>query len=392
MPRRANPESSYELQVLVFAPFGKDSALIAGMLQRAGLRVDVMSNPKQLAQAVSQGAGAAVLTEEALNPEAVNELSSVLRAQPAWSDFPLLVLTDGGASTPNSEIAMRARAPLGTLTLLERPLRAATLVSAVDSALRARQRQYEIRRSQELLESKVEQRTSALRRLSARLMRLQDEERRRFARELHDSLGQTLSAAKISISLAARQGSPDPNLEEAEQLLDRAIAETRTISHLLHPPLLDEMGFASAAAWYVEGFGNRSGIQTALHVPADLRRLPRDTEMALFRILQESLTNVHRHSGSRTVEVHLVLHDSGVTLTVRDTGRGIPQKVLEGFQKGGSNLGVGLAGIRERVMELGGALQVESNVSGTLLKATIPVTEGRSTSENPANRLSSSAS
>jgi signal transduction histidine kinase len=288
----------------------------------------------------------------------------------------MIVLTGGGASTPQTDSDVRARAPLGNLTLLERPLRAATLLSAVQSALRARERQYEIRRSQQLLEAQVEDRTAALQVLSARLMQVQDEERRRLARELHDGLGQYLTAAKIHVALLAqRPGMPSGAVNEAETLLDRAIADTRTISHLLHPPLLDEIGFTSAAYWYVDGFGKRSGITTRLTVPSNLERLPSDTETALFRILQEALTNVHRHSNSPLVNVDLTCDESHVTLSVKDEGVGIPPQVLREFQNWRGNLGVGLAGIRERVKQLGGALTVTCEGPGTMVKAKIPVPE-----------------
>jgi len=166
-------------------------------------------------------------------------------------------------------------------------------------------------------------------------------------------------------------------LNEAQHLIDRAISDIRTLSHLLHPPLLDEAGFGSAARWFVEGFGRRSGIVTRLRMPANLDRLPSEIETALFRILQEALTNVHRHSGSRAVEVRLSIYQSDVTLAIDDNGKGIPQDVLERFGKSGVNLGVGLAGMRERVKELGGRLELKSDKSGTRLKATIPIADAR---------------
>jgi signal transduction histidine kinase len=257
----------------------------------------------------------------------------------------------------------------------------------VRTALAARQRQYEIRdhlqkraqaeealrRAHDALESLVEQRTAALRRLSARLLRVQDEERRRIARELHDSLGQYLTAAKINLDVLARTSGDGAYLREAQQLIDRAISDTRTLSHLLHPPLLDEAGFISAARWYVEGFGKRSGIQTSLEIPDGFDRLPSEVETALFRILQEALTNVHRHSGSRSVEVRLTRDSTFVVLAIQDHGKGIPQDALDRFKKTGTNVGVGLAGMRERIKELGGTFQLESSPKGTLLKAIVPI-------------------
>jgi two-component system NarL family sensor kinase len=297
-----------------------------------------------------------------------------------------MVLTGGGLSTASTESAVRSRAPLGNVTLLERPLRPVTLVSTVRSALLARRRQYEVRehmkqqqaaeaalrRAHDALESLVEQRTAALRRLSVKLLRVQDEERRRIARELHDSLGQDLTAAKITLDMLAQESELESaHLREAQKLVDRCISDTRTLSHLLHPPLLDEAGFVSAARWYVEGFGRRSGISTNLELPEHLTRLPRGAETALFRILQEALTNVHRHSGSRAVDVRVMESDAKVILTVKDYGMGVSREILDRFWKTG-NTGVGLAGIRERLKELGGFLEIESNLDGTLLRATIP--------------------
>jgi signal transduction histidine kinase len=221
----------------------------------------------------------------------------------------------------------------------------------------------------------VEQRTAALRLLSSRLMRIQDEERRRIARELHDSLGQYLAAAKINLDVLAaeKQNGSAMYLRDATQLIDRAIADTRTLSHLLHPPLLDEAGFGTAAKWFVEGFGSRSKITTTLEMPPNLHRLPSEIETALFRILQEALTNVHRHSRSKRVEIRLAFEESSVSLIVEDHGKGIPRDVLDRFAESGTNVGVGLAGMRERAKELGGTLEVQSGKKGTRLHVVIPI-------------------
>lgn len=221
----------------------------------------------------------------------------------------------------------------------------------------------------------MQERTAALCRLSAQLLSVQDEERRRIARELHDSLGQYLAAAKITLdTLTITHPEFDSCLDDVGQIIDRAITETRTLSHLLHPPLLDATGFASAAKWYVEGFGKRSGIRASLQLPDQLGRLPTSVETALFRIMQEALTNVHRHSGSHSVDVSLETGDGSALLLIQDSGSGIPQDVLSQFQSG-ANVGVGLAGIRERIKELGGAFDLCSNGKGTLLKVTIPITD-----------------
>lgn len=373
--------------VLIFAPFGKDAVLIEKVLLHSSVAILTLGTLPELASSIDEEAGAAVITEEVLQNGAIAALAQRLAQQPRWSDFPIIVLTGSGLSTDSTESAVRSRAPLGNVTLLERPLRPVTLISAVRSALLARRRQYEVRdhlrqreaaeealrRAHDALETLVEQRTAALRRLSVKLLRVQDEERRRLARELHDSLGQDLTAAKISLDMLASESGVDSSyLKDARTLVDRSISDTRTLSHLLHPPLLDEAGFLSAAKWYVEGFGRRSGIVTKLDLPHPVDRLPRRIETALFRIMQEALTNVHRHSGSRVVEVRVQLVAANVVLTVRDYGMGVSREVLERFWKTG-NVGVGLAGIRERLKELGGFLEIESSLDGTTLTGTIPI-------------------
>ena len=226
------------------------------------------------------------------------------------------------------------------------------------------------RKSQQLGEMNEE-----LRLLSGRLLVAQDAERRRIARELHDSLGQHLASVKMTLDMVSNTEMPNrPELlSVALKSVEQAIAETRTMSHLLHPPLLDEAGFASAARLYVEGFGQRSGIQARLDLPSELERLPELTELALFRILQESLTNVHRHSGSSLVEIQLKTADHHVTLTVRDFGRGMPAELSDGFDQHRRRLGVGLSGIRERVNDLGGQLDIRSDQHGTTVIVTVPM-------------------
>jgi signal transduction histidine kinase len=229
--------------------------------------------------------------------------------------------------------------------------------------------------SQKELEMLVRERTAALRGLSARLLRVQEEERRRLSRELHDSTGQTLTALKIQV---ARLGSSLNNQAAASEavtqingLADQALQEIRTASYLLYPPLLDESGFISAAQWYVEGFAKRSSIEVRLHL-ASTGRLPRAIETALFRILQEALTNVYRHSASRLVDVRLWLDAGILNFEVRDYGKGIAPERLEQFRRTGGGVGVGLAGMRERVEDLCGRLEVSSAGTGTLVRATLP--------------------
>jgi signal transduction histidine kinase len=191
---------------------------------------------------------------------------------------------------------------------------------------------------------------------------------------MHDSLGQYLTALKINLEVAGT--SPEQQrselLAECVQLANSCLTETRTLSHLLHPPLLDEAGLGSAARWYVTGFAERSGINVNLDMPADFARLPMPVETALFRVLQESLTNIHRHSQSPAADIRLGITDGHVSLAIRDYGKGIPAHVLQRFRQSGST-GVGLAGMRERIYELGGQLEIRPEVQGTTISATIPV-------------------
>ncbi|MGH9529792.1 MAG: ATP-binding protein [Terriglobales bacterium] len=379
-----------KFRVLVFAPFGKDAALIAAVLENLGILVRTINNPGELAQCIRDCAGAAIITEEALNEETTTSIGECIAAQPPWSDFPLIILTGGGASTVVTERAARSRSALGNLSLLERPVRPATLLSAVRTASRARVRQYEIRdhleelkqthlalqEANERLESLVAQRTSALQKLSAQLLRTQDDERRRMARELHDGLGQSLAAAQINLGLLSSLGPPESQyLAEARRLLGQAVSDIRTLSYLLHPPLLEEAGFYSAARWYVDGFSRRSSLRVNLDLPSKTGRMADVMELTLFRVLQEGLINAHRHSGSDQVDVRVQNGHGSVTLQLRDYGKGLSKSLLERFHKTGSAAGVGLAGMRERVKELGGEFEIQSDQSGTTLTVVLPVNE-----------------
>jgi signal transduction histidine kinase len=229
-----------------------------------------------------------------------------------------------------------------------------------------------LRRTKAELEQTVEHRTSTLRQLSARLLSLQDIERRRIARELHDGFGQYLVGLKLNIDMLRQSPEREELWAEVEQLMQQCISEVRTLSYLLHPPTMDEAGFVSAARWYVEGFSQRSGVKVTLEAPKELDRLPDAIELALFRVLQEALTNVHRHSGASNAHVLIVQDEKEVRLEVKDNGRGMPKELLRQFYVTGAGMGVGLAGIRERARELGGKLKLEADGNGTLLGIAIP--------------------
>ena len=213
-----------------------------------------------------------------------------------------------------------------------------------------------------------------LRTLSSNLIATQDDERRRIARELHDSLGQELSAAKMmtdKIVMLNRSSESTNEAVEISNLIDHAIQQVRSISYLLHPPLLDEIGLQSALQFYLEGFTKRSGIEILLEMqPSSFPRLAPEMETAIFRIVQEAVTNVFRHSGAREAWVTLVKDDSQVVGTVRDNGKGISDGVMEGRL---DRIGVGIGGMRQRVKEFGGDLRIGNANPGTFVEVTVPI-------------------
>jgi len=223
----------------------------------------------------------------------------------------------------------------------------------------------------------LERRNSELRELSARLMESQDVERRRIARELHDSAGQTLAALGMNLAQLAQDAKNNPaqlakDIEDVEGLVRHLNKEIRTTSYLLHPPLLDESGLSSALNWYVQGLKERSGLDVDLRIPEKFERLPADMELVIFRIVQESLTNVHRHSGSKSASIRVAREADRIIVEVQDHGNGMPPEKLAEIQSQGS--GVGISGMRERLRHFSGDLVVESDGSGTKVYATLPLT------------------
>ncbi len=227
----------------------------------------------------------------------------------------------------------------------------------------------------------------SLRALTARLLQLQDDERRRIARELHDSAGQILVALDINLSLVQKNEGLAPNaanaVRESIALVQQLSKELRTTSHLLHPPLLDESGLPSAVRWFVDGFAKRSKIPVDLEIAPDLGRLPRELETTIFRMVQECLTNIHRHSGSPTASIRIARNSNHVSVAVRDRGKGMSaDNYRNSF--GPITPGVGIQGMRERVRQLGGHLQIHSGSSGTTVRATLPVTNAAAQSTTGA--------
>jgi signal transduction histidine kinase len=230
--------------------------------------------------------------------------------------------------------------------------------------------EYYRRLAQELRERTNEEHKS--RRLSIQLLQAQDEERRRIARELHDGLGQSLSAAKILADTHLTNHPNDEVIIDLASILTESLNGARTMSYLLHPPLLDEVGLASAAEWFVEGFSKRTGINVNFAVEGEKRRLGQATELTLFRVLQESLTNIHRHAKASAAEVILKYDGNQVALRVHDFGVGIPDGKLEEFNGNGAHLGLGLTGMKHRVQEQRGKFKIASTGSGTTVQVELP--------------------
>jgi signal transduction histidine kinase len=257
------------------------------------------------------------------------------------------------------------------------------LAETLDAEVRARTRELEDRNADVLRQA------DQVRELSWRLLRAQDEERRHIARELHDSAGQTLTVLGMSLAqLVQKTGRNAPDLaREAEQIqetVQQLHREIRTTSYLLHPPLLDESGLYSAVSWYVQGLLERSGLELRLDISEEFGRLPRDIELVIFRLVQECLTNIHRHSESKSASIQISRESNQVTLDIRDDGKGMSPARLAEIQSGRS--GVGVTGMRERLRQFEGTLKIESDGSGTRVFATIPVpktasAEGQSKAE-----------
>jgi len=278
---------------------------------------------------------------------------------------------------------------------LAEPIDRAELLATVGALLRLKQAERDARRHAELAEiahkeirelntdlelrvkertTELEQKSEEIQQLNGRLLQLQDEERRRLARELHDSTGQMLAALNINLTLlkdlaAGGDAKMTKIVQDSAALTEELTRQIRTMSYLLHPPLLDEAGLESALRWYVEGFSQRSSIAVDVRASENLGRLPSDVEIALFRVVQESLTNVHRHSGSRNASVSIARDAERVVLEVRDEGKA-SQAGKKAFRPG-----VGILGMRERVRQLGGKLEIHSDETGTMIRALVPGTE-----------------
>jgi signal transduction histidine kinase len=267
------------------------------------------------------------------------------------------------------------------------------------SLARSKWTEEQLRKTHDELEQRVQERTAdlnmanvSLRELTGRLQQIRDEERRQIARDLHDSAGQLLAALSLNIAVIQAQSHKLDSagagaVSENAVLVEQISREIRIISHLLHPPLLDVAGLASALRWYVDGFSERSKIKVDLDIPDEFSRLSDEMEIAIFRMIQECLTNIHRHAGGAAAAIRVHEEDRRVRVEVQDTGKGIPlEKQLELSSSG--RIGVGFRGMRERLRQLGGTLEIQSDGRGTVVIATLPLVESkaaRSASEEIAS-------
>ena len=243
------------------------------------------------------------------------------------------------------------------------------LAETLESEVRVRTRELEERNSEVL------QQAQTVQSLARSLMHVQDEERRHIARELHDSAGQTLVVLGMTLARLGQLTSDGDaevatNIAEAEATVQQLTKEIRTASYLLHPPLLDETGLAAALKWYVDGLEQRSGLKISLILPERLERFPRDAELAIFRVVQECLANIHRHSGSKTAAIHVGFSDGNISVEIKDRGKGMSVEKLAEVQSNAS--GVGIRGMRERVRQLGGQIKIQSDSSGTTVTVSLP--------------------
>jgi signal transduction histidine kinase len=317
------------------------------------------------------------------------EVCRRLKANPRTAHIPVLHISATVTDTENRVRGLEAAdgylaepvsreellATVGSLLRLKRAEREARL-----QASEAEKARHELKEAHNELELRVQERTKELserteqvRELSAKLLSLQDEERRRLARELHDSTGQMLAAMKMVLDemrIEAKEQKFAALVNQSIELNDEMSRQLRTMSYLLHPPLLDEVGLPSALRWYTEGFAERSAIKVDLQVSDGFDRLPQEMEIAIFRVVQECLTNIHRHSGSPTASVRLNRTNDAVDVEISDTGQGIASDRLRGDR---IVSGVGLMGIEERMRQFGGRVKVTSSENGTLVNAGIPL-------------------
>ena len=319
-------------------------------------------------------------------PESLEHITDQLHRDNRWSGVLLHTCKDGRQIVVGSRWALDrdqagnlkcvletnndiTRQKQDDLALRESQERLRVLAKDLENRVRVRTHQLEQRSTEAL------QQSAQLRELSNRLQRTQDEERRRIARDLHDSAGQTVTALGLTLATIAQHANQHTVLKkavkESQELVRGLSDEIRTMSYLLHPPLLDENGLPGAVRWYTAGLAERGGVNVHVEISENFGRLPDELETAVFRIMQECLTNIHRHTDSKTATIRLSRNEESVSLEIRDRGRGIPPGKLEEIR--GHRTGVGITGMRERVRHLQGKMDIQSNPNGTKVSVTLPI-------------------
>jgi signal transduction histidine kinase len=386
-------------------PVGNNSVKILTVDDNEALRYSLVRSLRDAGyQVVEASTGAQALALAAQLPDLITldvnlpdingfQVCRQLKADPATNHIPILHVSSTFVG-PESRVQGLAG---GADAYLSEPIDRSELVATVAALLRLKGAENRARQEAEAaetarrelaqlnatLEARVSARTdelkeanNSLRQLSARLLQMQDEERRRIARELHDSVGQLLAAMSMNQAIVEKElDKLSPQATKAffdnRSYIQQILRDIRTISHLLHPPLLDEAGLPSALQWYVDEFSERSGTEVTLNCSSSLGRFSSAIETAIFRIVQECLGNIHRHSQSLTASIHLDITDGKANLVVRDRGQGISSEKQQQL-KSGVRTGVGLRGMRERIAQLGGEFRIESDGNGTTIRASLP--------------------
>ncbi|HEV8130325.1 MAG TPA: response regulator [Acidobacteriota bacterium] len=359
-PKADQPQPQYAGGRVLVVDDDESVALTVGeLLKRDGLDVDIVLSGEDALAHLERTEYDLVLTD--LRMEGVNGIQLITEVH-RRAPLTITVVLTGFASVESAVAAMRQ----GAYDYLIKPC-------IIDDMRHTVERGLEHRR---LVLAEREARAS-LEQLSRQLLQLQDQERRRIARELHDTTGQSLVALNVNLAIINKSADRLNEktrriLQESISLIEQCLQEVRTLSYLLHPPVMEELGLASALRWYAEGFTERSGISVELEMQ-QLPRLAQVTETTLFRIVQECLTNIHRHSGSPTAQIRLSMDSNEIVLEVQDQGRGIPEENLRKRLNESPRLGVGITGMRERVRQLGGELEISSGDGGTTVKTILPL-------------------
>ena len=366
-------EDRDDQRVIIVAPVGKDASAMAILFNAEGFETHVCEGVEECAAQIRAGAGALVFTEEAFNVSRLDLLIHVLKAQPAWSELPIIILTNGGESRLAKSLAI-AGVAAGTVTLLERPTRTRTLIRSVEVALRSRRRQYQARHlfiDLEKLNGTLEQRVALrsaeaieraeqIRALSRELLRAEETERRRIAHVLHEDLQQLLMAARINFALLLKTQDADKResiATEVADVLERAFNLTRTLSVQLAPPMLFSRGLPAALEWLVAQTRKYYALQ--INIDFDSSANPEETDVRtfLFRAVHELLLNAVKHAPGKPVRIKMErVPRAKVKIVVADEGHGFDPKLLDGIAASG----FGLVSIRQRALSCGVDVQIDS--------------------------------